>query len=889
MLNITAQKNAEGAKAYFAKSDYYASVDEQEIVGEWGGRAAALLGLQGKVEKQAFDALCDNLHPQTGEPITKITSDRRRVGYDFTWSAPKSVSVLQAMTGDQSILDAFRASVRETMDSMEQEMQTRVRKGNLDADRTTGNWVWSEFVHLTSRPVANVPCPQLHVHAFAQNMTFDPVEGQWKAGQFGEVKNYAYYWQAVQQARFARKLEELGFATRGTKDAFEIVGVPQSLLEKFSQRTSVIEQVAAKLGITDPKQKAKLGATTREKKDNTIPYSELVELWDSWLTPDEQAALLAVSDNAGEGARPVENAKHAAFALDHMFERSSIAEERRLLTLALKHGVGEVTPEGIAASVERAGLLKRELSGRTWVTTKQVLADERQMLAIATSGKGTFQALAGDEPIRFIEERLDQGQRAAVEHVLRSTNEILLVKGGAGTGKTTLAHEIVAQIQARGKPVTMLAPSAQASRGVLRDEGFKDADTLSRFLIDQRMQEAARDGVVFLDEAGLVSARDMATLFAITREIDARVIAVGDHKQLSSVGRGAAFRALQEIAKLPVVEVTEIKRQTVSEYREAVKLLAAGKTAEGFDRLDELGWVKLLPVWDSYRPVAQAYVQHCERGEGSLIVCPTHREAALITGEVRSRLKDRGLLADDEQTLTRLVPLQWTEAERADFARYAGNEVVIFHRNVGAFKAGQRVKVAEAMDDLASVSPKYFSTFAPDELPVAAGERIRTTAKCKSKDGRHTLNNGASYRVKSLTPEGDLVLENGWILDRDIGTIAADYVSTAYAAQGRSADHVILVQSEMSAPAGSRESFYVALSRGRRSAEIFTDDRQRVARGCAAERPQNHGNRTIGSTEDHALAADATEDRASRASGLVANPQGGTRNPTAFHPRGAAL
>jgi conjugative relaxase-like TrwC/TraI family protein len=838
MLNITAQKNAEGAKAYFAKSDYYASVDEQEISGEWGGRAAVLLGLHGKVDKTDFDHLCDNLHPTTGEPITKITGEGRRVGYDFTWSAPKSVSVLHAMTGDDAILQAFRASVRETMDEMEAEMQTRVRKGNQDTDRTTGNWVWSEFVHLTSRPVNNVPCPQLHIHCFAQNMTFDVAEEQWKAGQFGQIKSYGYYWQAVQQASFARQLEEMGYCTRHTKDAFEIVGVPQSVNDRFSQRTSVIERVAAKLGITDPRQKAKLGATTREKKDSSIPYRELVELWNEWLTPDERVALLAVADKTGARERPVDNQRHSSFAVNHTFGRTAIAEERRLFTLALRHGVGEVTPDGVRDCFGNLGLLKREIAGRSWTTTKDVLAEERRMLAIATAGKGTCPAIAGEEPIHFKDERLSKDQLGAVEHVLRSTDSIMLIKGGAGTGKTTLAREVVDQIEARGMPVTMLAPSVQASRTVLRDEGFANADTLAKFLDDKQMQAGAANGVIFLDEAGLVSTQDTAKLFGIARDLHARVIAVGDHKQLASVGRGAAFRALQDIAGLPAAEVTDIKRQTLSEYREAVKLLANHQTAEGFDRLNHLGWIKLLPVWDSYRPVAEAYVAHCENKEGSLIVCPTHREATLITAAVRGQLKAHGLLGSEDHTLRRLVALQWSEAERGELSHYAGEEVLLFHRNVGSFKAGQQVRAGDVLDKLAAINPKYFSAFAADQMDVAAGDRIRVTARCKSTDGQHTLNNGASYRVKSLTPDGDLVLQNGWVLDQNVGTIAHDYVSTAHAAQGRSADHLILVQSEMSAPAGSRENFYVAVSRGRRSAQIFTDDRHALREAVQRSDPR---------------------------------------------------
>ena len=96
MLNVTVQKSPDAAKAYFAKSDYYS--EGQELVGEWGGKGAVLLGLFGEVQKPAFDRLCDNLHPQTGEQLTALTRGNRRVGYDFTWSAPKSVSVVQALT-----------------------------------------------------------------------------------------------------------------------------------------------------------------------------------------------------------------------------------------------------------------------------------------------------------------------------------------------------------------------------------------------------------------------------------------------------------------------------------------------------------------------------------------------------------------------------------------------------------------------------------------------------------------------------------------------------------------------------------------------------------------------------------------------------------------------
>ena len=92
-------------------------------------KGASRLGLAGTVDQFSFERLCDNLHPMTGDPLTVRTRTERRVGYDFTFSVPKSVSLLYAMSGDQDILDAFRAAVDETMREIEAEMKTRVRRG----------------------------------------------------------------------------------------------------------------------------------------------------------------------------------------------------------------------------------------------------------------------------------------------------------------------------------------------------------------------------------------------------------------------------------------------------------------------------------------------------------------------------------------------------------------------------------------------------------------------------------------------------------------------------------------------------------------------------------------------------------------------------------------
>src|SRR6266699_3580976 len=223
MIRITQQESAKDAKRYYATADYYS--EGQEIVGCWGGKGAERLGLEGTVDKLSFERLCDNLDSGTGKPLTVRTRCERTVGYDFTFSVPKSVSLLYAMSGDQGIMDAFRGAVDETMREIEAEMKTRVRMNRQDVDRTTSNMVWAEFIHTTSRPVDGLPDPQLHAHVFAFNTTWDEEEHRWKAGQFREIKRDAPYFQAAFRVRLANKFQDLGFGVERKRDDFEISGI----------------------------------------------------------------------------------------------------------------------------------------------------------------------------------------------------------------------------------------------------------------------------------------------------------------------------------------------------------------------------------------------------------------------------------------------------------------------------------------------------------------------------------------------------------------------------------------------------------------------------------------------------------------------------------------
>ena len=283
MLRINQNNSAAGAMSYYSTADYYS--EGQELVGHWRGEAAKRLGLAGVVQKETWDALCQNRHPATGDTLTLRQKQHRRVGYDFNFHVPKSVSVLYSLTKDERILDAFRESVHETMRNMESEMQTRVRKAGENGKRTTGNMLWGEFVHFTSRPVGGVPDPHLHAHCFVFNVTWDKKEAAWKAGEFADLKRDAPYFEAKFHSRMARRLAGLGIAVERSKTGWEIAGVPKSTVRQFSRRTAVIEEEAKRKGVVDAAARSELGAKTREHKKKDLTFDQLRSEWSARLQP----------------------------------------------------------------------------------------------------------------------------------------------------------------------------------------------------------------------------------------------------------------------------------------------------------------------------------------------------------------------------------------------------------------------------------------------------------------------------------------------------------------------------------------------------------------------------------------------------------------------------
>ncbi|MEA5426388.1 MobF family relaxase [Arcicella lustrica] len=851
MIRMIQNSSAGHAKAYFSdslsKADYY--INDQELNGKIQGRLAERLGLNGSATKEVFFALCENINPKTGQSLTPETKQERRVGYDINFHCPKSVSILHGLSNDDHLIEAFQSSVQETMHHIEADVKTRVRKQGQYNDRITGELLWADFIHQTSRPVAgSLPDPHLHAHCFVFNATWDNVEQKVKAGQFGDVKRDMPYYQARFHKLLSDKLINLGYQVRRTDKSFEIEGVPQNVIDLFSKRSDEIDRIAKEKGITDAKELDGLGARTRANKQKGVGMDELKANWRKQifeLDDQGQGKGSEILRFAPEKERTILDPKHCVdHAIEHGFERASVLADRKILESAFRYGIGDiaVTVDTITDQFNRdERIIHVKEKSRTMCTTKSVLAEEQHMVQLARHGQGQLIPLYGKAP----ELKLEGQQAAAVKHVLTTPHRVSIIRGAAGSGKTTLMKEAVARIEEAGKQVIVVAPTSEASRGVLRSEGFESAETVTKLLNDQALQDTLKNQVLWVDEAGLLGTKDMTHLLELAEKQNARLILGGDTRQHASVVRGDALRILNTEGGIQAAEVNKIYRQRNEQYRHVVEDLSKGNVAKAFAKLDSMEVIKEIDPLNSNEQLVNDYVAAVKKGKSTLVISPTHKQGDAITNAIRTELRTIGILDKKETQVTRLLNLNLTDAQKSDWRNLHAGHVVQFSQNTPGIQRGSIWDVQESSENtvilknekdqtvsLPTDKSSLYDVYRKSKIAVSKNDTVRITRNgFDEKNNR--LNNGQLLQVVSVRKNGDMVLrntvsKNQYQLKGNFGHLAHAHCVTSYASQGKTVDEVFISQPASTFGATDAKQFYVSVSRGRERAHIYTDDKARL-------------------------------------------------------------
>jgi conjugative relaxase-like TrwC/TraI family protein len=872
MLTISRPLSSGQAQRYHAEEftsraqSYYP--EGENVRGEWQGRLAADLGLNGEVRADDFAQVSDVRHPHTGEQLVNQrlpheykTADGKtvktmghRAAWDATFSAPKSVSLTALVGGDQRVREAHREAVRVTVERMECYVQARMG-GNRPPEHTR-NWAVAKFEHDTARPVDGYPAPQLHTHAVFFNMTATR-DGEFRALQPKELYRTQQYWTAVYRSELAWSMRELGYELQhGKNGAPEIKGYSREYIEANSPRSHQIQEHLKEAGLSGAAA-AQIAAHRTRKDKLTVDRSEVTALHRAVAEAHGNQPSSVVRAARERGPIQTEDpARHAhaavTYARDKNFEREAVVDQRDLMKEALKHASGKATSEHVSKvfedRIQRGDLIAvardRPGSPSKQYTTPATIANERRNIEHMRQGQDRFPPLVSERIAAEAgqSQRLNEAQRRVVSETLSNRDRIFAVQGVAGSGKTTTLNEIRIAAQRDGYEVKGLAPTSRAA-SQLEKAGIAST-TLQRHLAQPSSNARGPGDLYVVDESSLVSTKQTGEFLDRLNPND-RVILVGDTRQHQAVDAGRPFEQLQD-AGMHAAKLDDIVRQKDPAVKQVVDDLAHGRVGEAVSELQKQGRVHEIPDRSQrFEAIARDYADSSGR---TLVVAPDNQSRRELNDHIRHELKDRGVVGREDHQATVLVPRQdMTGADRAWAAQYREGDVIRYTRGSQqlGIKSGEYATVREvdarqktlrverADQSIKEYDPRRLrgvAVYEKAERSFSEGDRIQLTAPNKAA-GLPNRELGTVERVES-SGEVKLRMDSG-----RAATVAAGepahldhgYAVTSHSAQGATADRVIVhAESGQSAALVNERFAYVAGSRMREGLDVYTDNSRQL-------------------------------------------------------------
>ncbi|MGC5780242.1 MobF family relaxase [Methylobacterium sp. NFXW15] len=807
------------------RDEYYLS----DGGGVWWSSGETVVRHGAVIDAASFRDLCAGLDPATGRPLVRGAGPGHWAGVDCTMTPGKSVSVLwMAGTSEQraAIEAAHRTAVERALSFVTAEGLITVRTGAGGKEQhRPHDLIVGRFDHYTTREGD----PNIHTHCVFINVAGAPANagaGRYKsrthltieperlyAAQLGVGAAYRAALAEGLRERFGLRYREAG------RGQWEVAGLPETLLQAFSKRS---EQILAYAGTGASSAQREIAAlATRRGKEELPTGPELEARWraelgacaiDPWLAarhPEHDPALVMTVERDRE--TPFDPAEipgdgAVARAASALFRHESVLARKDLLQRALEvaglAGIGVDAVEAELAQLERDGTLLpladavMVLGASACWTSPGIAACEAAMLRAADRPlERVWITPAAVENALEHAPHLSPEQGEAVRHAA-GRDGVSLLQAGAGTGKTTTAAALVAAARGSGLRVIGLAPSWVAADELGRSTGIP-AQAIARWRQDRTLTAGPdtahrpdcpalldAETLVLVDEAGMVATRDLEAVLSAARSAGAKVVLIGDRRQLASVGGASALRAVADVVGRSAV-LEQVRRQTVEWQRAASVLMARGEVEAALrayavrERVElvagtEAAQARVLAVWSE---------QRAAHGEDVLIVTRRNADAAALNIRARAVLRTEGYLGPDVVILPardrddRPVPL--------------------------ALAVGDALRFGESLP----------------HLGVRNGNRARVEAIMAEPEGgarlRLALKDGRALEAAW----SDLAQQPRFGRKRPPPRIVHAYAGTGYAAQGRTSSAAVMY---VGAATDARE-IYVGLTRHRHEARVVVE------------------------------------------------------------------
>jgi conjugative relaxase-like TrwC/TraI family protein len=766
-----------------------------EAPGRWLGRGAESLGLSGEVTGEQLRAVLDGRHPGTGEQLAGHPA-RKVPGFDHTFRAPKSVSLMWAL-GDRvaaaEVVAAHDAAVDASIGYLQRAAGfTRRGAGGAETVPVDG-FVAAAFRHRTSR----ADDPLLHTHVLVANLARTTDDGMWRTLDsrklFAHAKTAGVLYQAHLRHELTRRLG-IGWQPVVNGHA-DIDGVDRHLIETFSRRRAAIVEHMATRGERSAAAAQTATLATRQSKTGHRSEAELREVWthrarEAGLQPGWSHQLLG----QGRWERPELGPLWQQLVVEEGLTASSSTFTRRDLLQQLAGQLPDGAPVGyieqaadailnhdtdllVTLSPTRGHLTPVDVIRRSDGRVVPVDPDERRYTTkglLLTEQRAINRAVARhDDGLALVDERVVEAatrrrtlsveQVAMVRRLASSGAGVEVVVGKAGTGKTYALDASREAWEGSGLQVTGVALAARAALELEESAGIRST-TLAQLLghlDDHRAGSPLKPGsVLVVDEAGMIGTRQLARLLDHAEQQHVKVVLVGDPRQLPEIDAGGLFRALT--TRLPAIELADNRRQAHTWEQAA---------------LDELRHGNLDAALASYRQ--QGRIRTADRPE-----------------QLRDRLvEDWWHTAADDPPGSLMIALRRDDV--ADLNHRARNRMIVAGRLTGPV------------------------------LTVGEGTELRTGDRivCLRNNSRLGVVNGTRATISRIDPARraveavddrgvQLLLPAGYL---DAGHVAHGYAITGHKAQGLTCDHTYTLGTETL----YREWGYVAMSRGRLTNQLY--------------------------------------------------------------------
>jgi conjugative relaxase-like TrwC/TraI family protein len=772
-LTIRAAKNpGYYEQAEFARDDYY--TERNAVPGEWIGRGAELLQLQGAPERGQLGTLLAGKEPRSGGPLPGGRGRRpSNAGFDLTFTAPKSVSVMLAI-GDERMREAVLAAhdrgVRAGLDYLERhECFARRGKDGVDVIPALG-FAGAAYPHEMARSGD----PHLHTHVVIANRVLAD-DGRWTAPDMRPVYAAAKTAGTIAESVLREELtRSLGVRWQDVRNGTaEIDGIPRAVLEHFSQRHSEIVELAGARGWLNERGIEEIQRETRDRKPQ-IDRDQAQAQWRARAA--EQGLTVGDLDKVTGKRRTRRPPAYARNLRRRLAGPNGLTRQESTFTRrALIQASAEAYPEGLPADeLERRadtflkadGVRVTERVGHEPErhTTLDMLRTEVRLLELVTADVRRPATARADSVKRALADLsgLGKDQAEAVRYLTAGKSRTRLLEARAGYGKTKTLQALRDAYARDGIDIIGTSWGGQAAQNLQRESGIPSATTARILNQLARDEQPIPDGaVVVVDEAGMMPTRALTELAEEVAYREGRLILVGDRDQLPPIDAGGAFASIAD--RLGAARLEENRRQRDELQRTVADRLAEGRASDALALLEEHG---RFQSYDDARNARTDLIDtwaetSLEAPDSSLILAYERRDVATLNLMARERMDDADKLG---RARLDAYGREWATGDRLLCRRNDYREGI-------DVRNGTRGTVTKV-------------------------DRVRSVIQIRTDDGR-TVKLPADY------------LEH----------VDYGYASTGHASQGMSVDRTFL----LATPArGGREWGYVAGTRHRIDLRVYT-------------------------------------------------------------------